>query len=273
MDSLEVNVFGLPEADFELAVQVCPDEVTVLEFTGDTPNTLETGFDWGDFGGANAVTDLGNGRYELSWSSAGAYLVGLEITNADGCVDVFDQMIEVTNLEVDAPANFTINQGEFVDIEVSASSSTSNISTYLWGNTANLSCDDCPNPRATPQLSTLYTLQVMDEDGCREDRSISVEVILPEPLPEVVLPNAFSPNGDGMNDVFRPIFNDLVVGIEFQIYNRWGERIFESRDQDAAWRGIYDRELVDAGVYVYWLRVEFSDGTQRVMSGNVTVMY
>ncbi|MFK7906014.1 MAG: PKD domain-containing protein, partial [Chitinophagales bacterium] len=276
VDSLEVNVFDTPLADFAIELQACPDETLTLEFTGLAPNTSVSGFNWSDFAGVDEVSNLGGGVYEVTWNSVGTKMIALEITTDDGCTSSFDQTIEVTNVELDMPTELSVPQGQTIDIEVEASSSTSNIVTYTWEDSATLSCNDCPNPTVSPTEGTLYILSVEDEDGCTETASVFVDVIVPEPMPEIAIPTAFSPNGDKINDVFRPVFNQLVVGMQMQIYNRWGEMVFESQDRNASWDGKYGknrRRFSPVGTYVYKIMVEHEDGSSQLMQGNLTLIY
>ncbi|MEZ4885282.1 MAG: PKD domain-containing protein [Chitinophagales bacterium] len=272
VDSLEVNVFELPTADFDLALQACPNESITLDFTGLAPNTSDSGFNWGNFNGANILSGLGSGPYELSWAGTGTKTINLQVTTDNGCTASIEQIIEITEVSIDMPTTLTINQGDSIQIVALANSSTSDLPTYIWDNIETLSCSDCFNPVATPEITTTYTLNVVDEDGCDATQSVVVNVIIPEPVPQLTVSNAFSPNGDGMNDVFRPIFDEMTTGITIQIYNRWGEMVFESSDRNAYWDGTYKDEVVPVGVYVYWMIVDFSNGDSRLLTGNVTVI-
>lgn len=272
-NSLEVNVFELPVADFDLALQACPDETISLDFTGLAPNTSDGGFNWGNFNGASIVSGTGAGPYELIWTSPGTKTVNLQITTDEGCTSTFEQTIEVTDLSLLMPETLTINEGDSINISALANSSTSNIATYLWNNSETLSCNDCPETYASPRETTTYILTVTDEDGCSTAASVSVNVIIPEPTPQFILPNAFSPNGDGVNDRFYPFLDEMAVGMEMQIYNRWGEMLFETSDMNAYWDGTYMDEPVPVGVYVYWITVEFSNGRTELLTGNVTVFH
>ncbi len=274
MDSLEVNVFELPTASFDIAERACPGDAVVLEFTGLAPNTSDSGFNWNDFGGGNILSGLGGGPYELNWNDSGMKTISLELTTDNGCTATIEGTIDVTNLNLQILDVPSINQGESAEITANAESSTAADSTitYTWNNIESLSCSDCPNPTATPGISTTYTLTIEDGGGCRTSQSVLVDVIIPIPLPQLIIPNAFSPNGDGMNDIFRPIYDELILGAELKVYNRWGELLFESTDRNTYWDGMYQDEVVPVGVYAYWVVVNYVDGTSRLFAGNVTVV-
>ncbi len=272
-DSLEVNVFELPEANFDLALQACPDEAITLDFTGLAPNTSDGGFNWGNFNGADILSGLGAGPYELSWTSAGTKTISLQITTDDGCTSSIEQTIEITDMNLLMPETLTIAQGDSILITALANSSTADVTTYVWDNVETLSCIDCFNPMASPTETTTYTLTVTDDDGCSTAASVLVNVVIPEPVPQVTIANAFSPNGDGINDRFYPFLDDMAVSMNMQIYNRWGEMIYESTDRDGYWDGTYKDDPVPVGVYVYWVIVEFSNGSSQLLTGNVTVFH
>lgn len=85
------------------------------------------------------------------------------------------------------------------------------------------------------------------------------------------LPNAFSPNGDGINDVLY-VLGENIVGLNLSIYNRWGEKIFNTTSQSVGWDGTYKGQKLNSGVYTYKLYVILSDGTEINQSGNITLM-
>ncbi len=87
----------------------------------------------------------------------------------------------------------------------------------------------------------------------------------------ILLPTAFSPNGDGINDVFAYAGNNIVE-LELYVFNRWGNLIFESRDLNTGWDGTYKRQSVSTGVYPYIARVIFENGQQAEKRGSITVL-
>lgn len=87
----------------------------------------------------------------------------------------------------------------------------------------------------------------------------------------VFVPNAFSPNNDGQNDVFY-VRGQNLTEVDFKVFNRWGELVFETTDQTVGWDGIYDGKQADPDVYVYHLRVICFDGQENLIKGNVTIL-
>jgi gliding motility-associated-like protein len=123
---------------------------------------------------------------------------------------------------------------------------TGGYTSFAWTPTTGLSDPLITNPIAIPLSSTVYLINVTDTDGCIKGDSILIGVYDP-----VFIPNAFTPNGDRDNDVFRvpPAINfDLS---DFVVYNRWGTKIFETSDITQGWDGTYQGNKCDVGTYVY----------------------
>lgn len=108
--------------------------------------------------------------------------------------------------------------------------------------------------------------------GCLDTATI---VITPRPYnKDIVVPNAFTPNGDGKNDVFIPFVNlDRAYAIiDFKVYNRYGQVIHASANRSHGWDGTFNGKVQDNGVYYYIIRIRFIDGTEKQFKGDVTLM-
>lgn len=97
---------------------------------------------------------------------------------------------------------------------------------------------------------------------------------LPTYSTDVQMPNAFSPNGDGRNDVFRPVFKiDRAYTIDhFTVYNRYGQLIYTTSNMNSGWDGYYRGRLQDQGVYYYIVKIKFMDGSEKTLKGDVTLI-
>ncbi|HWV65822.1 gliding motility-associated C-terminal domain-containing protein, partial [Chitinophaga sp.] len=125
-------------------------------------------------------------------------------------------------------------------------------------------------PSLTVTNGGTYTVTVFNDCGSATD-DITVGFVECEPKP--TLPNAFSPNGDGRNDVFRPVVRGQMFEYELRIFNRWGELIFMSSDNHKGWDGKYKGVPVDVGTYVWWLSYKkVAGGSSNVLKGEVTVI-
>jgi gliding motility-associated-like protein len=223
----------------------------------------------------------GNGPYTYLWNPAGqttAYVNNLcqgtydiLITDANGCtvagtatvgyVDYFPPFSAV-------PPETTIYQGQSVNIY----STVYPGATYQWSPPDGLNSTTIPNPVATPQQSITYIVQFADSNGC--PNSDTVRIIVRETIciePEIFVPNAFSPNGDGNNDILY-VRGNTIRELLFRIYNRWGEKVFETTDPSAGWNGTYKGARVQPGVYDYYLEATCVDNERFFKKGNITVL-
>jgi gliding motility-associated-like protein len=106
-----------------------------------------------------------------------------------------------------------------------------------------------------------------------ENFVFSSNVVCVTPMPELYVPNAFSPNGDGVNDVFLPLFSSLppAEGFRFQIWDRWGSLIHETQDPLDGWDGTNQVQPLPAGTYLYVVLYSVSEGNYRKRSGSVNL--
>mgnify|MGYP003939085657 FL=1 len=138
----------------------------------------------------------------------------------------------------------------------------SNVS-YLW-NTGERT------PYIYPKKTGTYQLSVTNECGTASDTAF-VEIF---PCDDCLfLPNAFTPNGDGRNDIFAPVIKCPVYNYRLRIYNRWGEEIFSSQDLSRGWNGMNGSERADVGVYAYLLEYNSANTRfRKFLKGNVTLI-
>jgi gliding motility-associated-like protein len=125
-----------------------------------------------------------------------------------------------------------------------------------WFPSDGLSCDTCFNTYADLTESRSYCAEVTNEFGCADTACISLTVSA------VYIPNAFTPNENGLNEVFKPVVSD-VYDYEFSIYNRWGEKLFQTNNGDEGWNGMYKGRLCEEGVYTYKLNYARRDNKKH----------
>ncbi|MEM1217035.1 MAG: gliding motility-associated C-terminal domain-containing protein, partial [Bacteroidota bacterium] len=137
------------------------------------------------------------------------------------------------------------------------------------------SCSDCLNPTLTPSDNEVYTLSVTGTSGCSDVASTQIVV---DQSVKYFIPNVFSPNEDGVNDVFSVFGDDLLERvISMEIYDRWGGQVYQAsnlpvNDATAGWDGRYRGELAQAGIYVYILRLQTKVGEVISTSGDVMLL-
>ncbi len=124
---------------------------------------------------------------------------------------------------------------------------------------------------ATPAHTTTYTA-VISRGPCSQTVSAIVWVLEDGcGDADVYIPNTFTPNGDGANDVMYARGNKITT-IYFAIYNRWGEMVFETRDKTVGWDGIYKERPADVGVFGYYVKVTCYNGLETFKKGNITLI-
>ena len=142
---------------------------------------------------------------------------------------------------------------------------------YMWTpSDGTLSNPNIYNPTAAPQDSTTYVVIGMNEWGCRD--SAKVIITINYNAYEFV-PSAFTPNGDGKNDIFRIVNQKFVKLIDFSVFDRWGKLIYHNTyDAKQGWDGNYNGVAQDMGVYFYSIIVETPDGKIKSFKGDVTLI-
>lgn len=148
---------------------------------------------------------------------------------------------------------------------------------YAWSPSTWLDCDVCENVLARPEVRTTYTLRITDLNGCTVEDAVTVNV---RTIRRVFIPEAFSPNFDGFNDVFTIYTGRGVERItSIRIFDRWGNQIHEAFEQlpdydgsIAVWDGHYRGRLMDPGVFVYAVEARFLDGRVLVYRGEIQIV-
>ncbi len=131
-----------------------------------------------------------------------------------------------------------------------------------------------PNQNATSQIfipndSATYIVIAQSAEGCIDTASIFVYLLPTSTV--VIMPNAFSPNGDGLNDYFGPVFNNplAVTAMTFHVFNRFGQLVYKSQQStDKGWDGTLNSKKCDMGVYFYYFTYELRDGSKNSFKGD-----
>jgi gliding motility-associated-like protein len=137
-----------------------------------------------------------------------------------------------------------------------------------WDPPAGLSCIDCPNPIANPDTTTMYYLSVTDVNGCTSVDSVLITV---DETTGWYLPNAFTPDNNGVNDVLY-FYGTSVKEFILQVFDRWGEKVFETTDFKVGWDGSHKGKPALAGVYTYQLTITFKSTVVEQVKGNLNLI-
>ncbi|MCB0636598.1 MAG: gliding motility-associated C-terminal domain-containing protein [Lewinella sp.] len=196
---------------------------------------------------------------------------GLSVANAAGCT--LDTSIQVNVFNFTPPLTVspvldTVILGE--SVQLMATDNPGYV--YQWMPPLYLDAVDVPDPIATPADDVAYTLVIRDPNGCINSALVRLVVLERECAPPFIfVPNAFSPNDDQRNDLLLVEGNNIEE-LYFAIYDRWGERVFETRDPGVGWDGTFRGRALAPDAYGYLLEVRCVGGETYTAKGNVTLL-
>jgi gliding motility-associated-like protein len=152
---------------------------------------------------------------------------------------------------------------------------SSDVVSYNWAPATGLSCTTCPTPELTAYGNKTYQLKVANGGGCVSTDTIQVLVNCEGA--SAFVPNTFSPNGDGANDVFYPRGKGLFRIQSFRVFSRWGNVVFDKKEliannPNAGWDGRINGQIAEAGVYTYTLEMVCTNGQVIKYFGNITLI-
>lgn len=221
---------------------------------------------WWNFGDGQTST---SGSPVHTYANTGTFIVTMAASNPLSCnkTDTVRRQIRIKSLPV---ANFS--HSPIIPIPntpIDFTNQSTNAVSYIWsfGDGSGSSEKD---PRHQYKRTGTYTvcLTARSIDGCLDTLCKTVEA---DVHPAVDVPTGFSPNGDGSNDILY-VRGAAIEKLEFKLFNRWGELVFETNDQSRGWDGNYRGKKQDMDAYAWVLDVTFIDGTTMRKTGNVTLL-
>ncbi|PHN05805.1 gliding motility-associated C-terminal domain-containing protein [Flavilitoribacter nigricans] len=267
--TLDLTVLDDPMIDAELIAQ--PPSCYGDQDASIAIDLLQTGYPPYSFSLNDSLVSGSPGFANLS---AGNYRV--MITDKFGCT-----FAEEVN--IDAPRELVLNVGPDTMVALGTVytftpfSSYRNVS-YQWTGPLDLSCTDCRQPNLLANGNGTFTLQVTNDAGCTAVDSLYFSISTEDSY-QIYAPNAFSPNGDGVNDRFTVFSNGFEVEVIelFQVFDRWGNLLYTQSDLQPGdltqgWDGRYRNQPVDMGVYIYRVDVRFIDATKKTFTGSITAI-
>tara|TARA_Y100000593_G_C4322928_1_gene344898 strand:- start:9622 stop:12618 length:2997 start_codon:yes stop_codon:yes gene_type:complete len=259
-DSVQVVIY--PKTPFEFFSECMGDTIIVKAIAndGNEPYT----YNWQP----DSTIYSGQGTDSIVLFPDSSTMVYLTLTNQYGCSTVDSTLVQSTGLSAN---DFTIQAQE--DTVLLGNSTVISVTptgdfSYAWypinqqGSTVEV----------TPDKNTTYWVTITDSLGCSYRKNITIyaiDVICEEPY--IYIPNAFTPNGDGKNDVLY-LRGEYIEEMDLKIFDRWGELVFETDKQGIGWDGTFKGELVEPAVFVYHLKVKCSGGEEFFKKGNITVI-
>jgi len=248
-------------------VEIIGDTILCDAFTDSITLELSDTFDaylWSDQSTGNNLTVAETGNYLVT------------VTNSQGCIANNSISINtITGPQItDLPSILEIDFGESITLypEIDATPPY----TIEWTPAEGLSCTDCPSPTIVDPLGNqTYQLLVTDESGCWDIANVAIQVNY---YRNVYSPNVFSPDGDGVNDYFTLYGTSSLKEINLlQIYDRWGELIFEGNDfpannENHGWSGKFNGQDVNPAVFTWIAELEFFDNSITLVTGDLLLV-
>lgn len=189
-------------------------------------------------------------------------------TNSAGCDSTHCVNLTVVPKVPTTPLfTTTIEKGSSVQLQGPAG-----FASYAWTPNYKLDCTDCQNPTASPDTSTTYTVRVTNAGGCTGEAVYRI-LVAPPCFENVLVPNAFTPNNDTINNYLQVILNEgqFEKVVRLQVYNRWGQRIFDATD-DPRWDGNVGGKPAPMDVYIFIFDIECNGKTKRLLEREVTLI-
>jgi gliding motility-associated-like protein len=217
-------------------------------------------------GGAGGFTYLwtptaGTAATVTGLDSAMAYVT---VTDINGCTANDSIFVNVSPLPTITISNdTTIFKGDVAYLNATGGG------TYLWTPDLDMDCDTCQSPNVAPEETTTYCVTVTNDYGCVDSTCmiVNIEIV----CGEVFVPSAFSPNGDGENEL-ECVYSDCMESFTFDIYNRWGEKVFTTSSMNICWDGTWKGKELNSAVFVYILEGYLINGTKVSQKGNISLI-
>jgi len=197
----------------------------------------------------------------------------LKVSDSLGCYkEILFELMEPDSLQINLIKTISLKNGQQLSIHPILNFVPWSVS---WSPSEGLSCSDCLSPTILGIRDQIYTVTILDRNGCMVIANI--QVIL-DKLSNIYVPNIFSPNDDQINDYFFVIGDKGIERIELlTIYDRWGEKVFEEHDFEPnnplnGWDGLFKGSPLNSGVYIYQIVAHKKDGTLISLHGDVSLI-
>ena len=257
--------FELPPVESLFTLDQTPCALSPLQFMNQSTSALTYTWDFGDGDTSDEMNPI------HVYEETGTYLVTLLAENENcGYSDFYEMEITLSELEpgvVYASAEPEwIQEGDSSQLDAFPDGYN-----YTWSPAESLDNPNSQAPVASPSETTVYTVIISDGDCTHAD---TVRVVVDEIVcgnPYIYVPNAFTPNADGQNELLY-VRGENITDLYFTIYDRWGEEVFSTTNQEIGWDGKYEGDLVDPAVFVYYLEVVCANGQLYFEKGNITVI-
>lgn len=206
-----------------------------------------------------------------TWPPLNSGSVKLSATDANECVS--DTLVEIQSesiFSVELGPNQLHEENKLIFLLAEIFPDSAAIQSIEWSPEL---CKNCLNPAFRVKETTTITVTVTSLGGCVSTDAVLIEL----DRRDIYIPNSFSPNNDGLNDLFAPQGDPEVEVIDFGVYDRWGDEVFRHGgfhlgDQDVGWNGETRSQAASIDVYVYVMILRWPDGQERLYKGDLQLM-
>lgn len=238
---------------------ICAGECVVF---GNT-SVGATSWQW-TFENGTPLSSTNQNPGSVCFNVAGTQEVKLIVSNSYGVDSISNTITVLEPQQVVLGNDTSIQWGQSVSLTATGVIN----GVYTWSPDIDLTCSTCPNPISTPEETITYTVITSDSNGCVSSDNITLFVKYDN---VIFVPNIFSPNGDGANDILF-VRGKGVAELKFFIYDRWGEKVFETTRLDVGWDGTFRGKVMNKAVFVYYLEATFIDGSEVTQKGDITLI-
>lgn len=205
------------------------------------------------------------------WPPLPSGSVALSATDANGCYS--DTLVEIqpeSIFSVELGPNQLHEENKLIFLLAEIFPDSAAIQSIEWSPEL---CKNCLNPAFRVKETTTITVTVTSLGGCISTDAVLIEL----DRRDIYIPNSFSPNNDGLNDLFAPQGDPVVEVLEFAVYDRWGDEVFRHGgfylgDPDIGWNGDVRGQEASIDVYVYVMILRWPDGQERLYKGDLQLM-
>ncbi|RYZ55915.1 MAG: PKD domain-containing protein [Sphingobacteriales bacterium] len=258
-----VKVYPTFKTEFETTGNPCPEAPIIFnDLSASSNSNFSTNFWLWNFGDGNISTEQNPTHV---YPKGGTYQVAFIASNTKGCSDTLSKEIQVEAFRAFAGNDTIIVKGESIHFDAKGGG------TYSWTPDNYLNSNSIGNPTGYfPDTGRFtYVVDIVSPFQCSGSDSITVWVVAQDAL---FVPSGFSPNGDGVNDVLRPIGIGYRNIRYFRIFNRWGEQVFYTTQFNEGWDGSWKGRQADIGTYYWVLSLVDRFGKEKLVKGDAALL-
>jgi len=200
-----------------------------------------------------------------TYPNSGVFLVKLKMQAGLSCLDdSISKSLSLQQLDIHvSPATTEIEAGQTVQLNATGGGTH-----FQWSPAQWLSNPAVADPIASPLDNITYKVVATNDGGCRDEDSVTIKLHAPN---DIFVPTAFTPNGDGKNDTFKPYIGRSFTLLDFSVYDRWGERVFTTKKENG-WDGKINGQPQNSGIYVWMLKANDEHGSIINKKGTVALI-